>query len=691
MSPEPAPAPVAVPSGRPVAHVLPLIGVPHLDRGFDYAVPPEMDGDARPGVRVRIRFAGRLVDGIVLDRRRTTSHAGELAPLRRVLSPAVVVPERLRDLVDTLAERYAGVRSDIIRAAVPPRHAAAEKAGLYGGGAAWEDLYGSLVPVDELTDTAVSAAREGWGRYVHGGAFVDAALAGRAARAAWLPTPREDWALRVAELTAAVAWSGGGVLVVVPTVRDVTRVRDALRTFVSAAQITTMTAGEGPAARYRSHLAVLAGQGRVVVGTRSAALAPVVDLRLIVLTGEAEDALVDPRAPYIHAREVLRLRSAQEGTALVVGDLTRSAEVQRLVEDGELATLRAPRETVTAELPWTQGVEDSATARERDPHAAHSRVPSVAFTALRAALDAGRPGLVSVPRRGYAPSVACATCRTPARCRRCNGPLELPATRPDEPVTPRCRWCGRAEPRFTCTTCGGHGLRMTVVGQDRTVEELGRAFPGVEILASSGARPRERVGDGGRLVVATPGVEPLCPGYGAAVILDPWLTTGRADLRARETALRQWSRVASLVVPRADGGRVVVAGDATDPTVQQLIRWDPEGAAARELRLREEAAFPPAVVMAAVDGTAETLAQLEEYWQPPDGTEVLGPVPLPPGVRPPAGLAPGEEDLARRMIVRTPTAGAAELGARLRTAQAQRSTHRRTGPLRVVIDPVRIG
>ena len=44
-----------------------------------------------------------------------------------------------------------------------------------------------------------------------------------------------------------------------------------------------------------------------------------------------------------------------------------------------------------------------------------------------------------------------------------------------------------------------------------------------------------------------------------------------------------------------------------------------------------------------------------------------------------------------RMIVRTPTAGAAELGARLRTAQAQRSTHRRTGPLRVVIDPVRIG
>ncbi len=44
----------------PVARVLVDKGVLHLDRYFDYAVPEELDADAQPGVRVRVRFgAGR--------------------------------------------------------------------------------------------------------------------------------------------------------------------------------------------------------------------------------------------------------------------------------------------------------------------------------------------------------------------------------------------------------------------------------------------------------------------------------------------------------------------------------------------------------------------------------------------------------------------------------------------------------
>lgn len=31
-------------------------GVLHLDQYFDYAVPEELDAEAQPGVRVRVRF-----------------------------------------------------------------------------------------------------------------------------------------------------------------------------------------------------------------------------------------------------------------------------------------------------------------------------------------------------------------------------------------------------------------------------------------------------------------------------------------------------------------------------------------------------------------------------------------------------------------------------------------------------------
>mgnify|MGYP000609008798 CR=1 FL=1 len=53
---------------EPIARVLPMLSVPHLDREFDYLVSAEHSDDAQPGVRVRVRFHGRLVDAFVLER-----------------------------------------------------------------------------------------------------------------------------------------------------------------------------------------------------------------------------------------------------------------------------------------------------------------------------------------------------------------------------------------------------------------------------------------------------------------------------------------------------------------------------------------------------------------------------------------------------------------------------------------------
>ncbi len=52
----------------PIAQVRIDASVPHLDRVFDYAVPASMDEQARVGVRVRVRFSGRLVNGFIVGR-----------------------------------------------------------------------------------------------------------------------------------------------------------------------------------------------------------------------------------------------------------------------------------------------------------------------------------------------------------------------------------------------------------------------------------------------------------------------------------------------------------------------------------------------------------------------------------------------------------------------------------------------
>ena len=117
----------AVSERLPVARVAVDISLAHLDRPFDYLVPAALDEAAVPGCRVRVRFAGQLVDGYLLSRVQTSEHQGRLARLERVISPEPVLTPEIFDLARAVADRYAGTLADVLRLAIPPRHATAER------------------------------------------------------------------------------------------------------------------------------------------------------------------------------------------------------------------------------------------------------------------------------------------------------------------------------------------------------------------------------------------------------------------------------------------------------------------------------------------------------------------------------------------------------------------------------------
>src|SRR5438270_5102318 len=608
-----------------------MLSVPHLDREFDYLVSAEQSDDAQPGVRVRVRFHGRLVDGFVLERRNDTDHAGKLGWLDRVVSPEPVLTTEIRRLVDAVAARYAGTRPDVLRLAVPARHARVEKE------AAASFSPPAVAPVDP----------SGWEAYGRGGQFLAALAESRAARAVWQALPGEPWADRFAEAAAQTIRTGRAVLAIVPDQRDLDTLWRAATARVDEVCVVALSAGLGPAARYRRWLAALRGNARMVIGTRSAVFAPLSDLGLVMVWADADDSLAEPRAPYPHAREVAMLRAHQARCAALIGGLARTAEAHALVRSGWAHDVVAARPVVRARTPRVLALDDSGYAEERDPAARTARIPSVALRAARTSLEAGAPVLVQVPRRGYVPSLACARCRTIARCRHCTGPLALQ----EGGAGAVCRWCGRAEPALRCARCGSDGIRAVVVGARRTAEELGRAFAGTPVITSAGDAIVAEVAARPALVVATPGAEPSAPGrYGAALLLDTWALLGRQDLRAAEDALWRWMTAAALVRPRGEGGAVIVVADSTIPTVQALIRWDPVGHAEAELAARAEVGLPPSVHMAAIDGAAHAVSALLDEARLPDGADLLRPVGLPPGVRRPAGTPAGVT--VTRMLVR---------------------------------------
>jgi primosomal protein N' (replication factor Y) len=681
----PKPKPVA--EGLPVARVVVDKALSHLDQYFDYAVPARLDEAAQPGVRVRVRFGGRvvkgqgrreggkLVDGYIVERLAASDFAGPLAPLAQVLSPERVLSPELLRLCRAVADRYAGTLADVLQLAVPPKHNKPE----------------SEPPPAVVAGPVTAPEPGGWSRYGGGPSFLRALAEGEAPRAVWFALPGsaapasalagsgpagQGWPDELARAVVATLASGRGAVVLLPDGRAVARVDAALTALLGPGRHVALTAELGAEERYRRWLAVSRGAMKAVVGTRAAMFAPVAELGLVAIWDDGDSSHSEQHAPQPHARDVLLLRAADARAAVLVGGFAVTVEAAQLLRTGWARPLAAGRDEVRRAAPLVRTVGDHDQAG--DAAALAARLPTLAWRTARDALAHG-PVLVQVPRRGYVPRLACARCRERARCAHCAGPLEAP----DASGPLRCTWCGRPEADWHCRECGGFKLRARVFGARRTADELGRAFPSVPVRTSGRDAVLATVPETPALVVATPGAEPVAEGgYAAALLLDAWVLLGRPDLRAGEEALRRWLGASALVRGAAEGGTVVIVAEPSLRPVQALVRWDPAGYAATELAERAELGFPPVSRMAQVSGSPSAVQDLLDLARLPEGTDLLGPVAVP--------VRPGEDRIDRVLLRVAPGRGAA-LATALKAAQAARLARGKAEPVRVRIDPPDIG
>jgi primosomal protein N' (replication factor Y) len=652
--------PAEITTTLPVARIAVDVSLPHLDRPFDYLVPDDLAAAAQPGARVKVRFAGKDLDGFVLERLDASDHDGKLVRLRKVVSPEQVLTPEIADLCRAVADRYAGVLADVTRLAVPPRHAKVE---------------GEALRCDQPPRPPLSTSRSEWAPYPPG--FLDAVARGDAPRAVWTAVPGADWPLAFAQAAAVCAASGRGALLLAPDARDLERLAAACAEVLGESGFVTLSADLGPTARYRAFLSALHGRARVVIGTRAAAFAPVADLGLVAMWDDGDESYAEPRAPYPNAREVLLLRAYRHKCAALLGGYARSAEAAALVESGFAQELIADRKVTRVAAPSVHIAGESDIDLARDPSARAARLPSRAFEIAREGLRTG-PVLVQVPRAGYLPSLVCQTCRATSRCATCGGTLRR--TGGSGPAS--CSVCGRPATDHRCPECGDTRMRAAIIGARRTAEELGRAFPGVVVRTSGGDNMLDVVPDAPALVVSTPGAEPVAEGgYSAALLLDTWLMLARPDLRAAEEAVRRWFNAAALVRPASSGGMVILVGDPSALPLQAIVRWSPEGYAAREIEDRRTARLAPAAKLAELTGPAESVndlvTRLRDLMPPSAGLEVLGPVDL------------DEETV--RAVVRTPRAHGTTLVKALKESQSARTTKKNPGTVRIQVDPPSFG
>jgi primosomal protein N' (replication factor Y) len=431
--------------------------------------------------------------------------------------------------------------------------------------------------------------------------------------------------------------AGGTAILLVPEVSLVPQLADRVRAAAGDA-LAVLHSGLSAGERHDEWWRILRGEAQVVVGTRTAAFAPVSDLALIVVD-EAHDAgYKSDRTPRYDARWVARRRAALTGARLVLGTATPDV-VSVAGARGGMVERAVLRERRVGQAPSIELVD------MRDELAGNNR--SIFSRPLQDALGELERGqqqaILLMNRRGAASFVLCRDCGESLRCPDC----DLPFVYHSAGERLRCHHCGRtADPPERCPQCGSRRIRYFGAGTQRVEAELRTSFPALRVArldsdALAARRGFESVYDDfreGRVDVlvgtqlAAKGLD--LPSVTLAAVIAADVTLNLPDYLAAERTFQLLAQVAGRAGRGPMPGRVLIQTYAADHyAVRAAARLDVDGFADEELVRRRLLGYPPATVLARLlvadpDRTrAEARGrQAAEAVEGP-GIEVHGPLP----------------------------------------------------------------
>jgi len=394
--------------------------------------------------------------------------------------------------------------------------------------------------------------------------------------------------------------------------------------------------------RRRAWRAIASGEGKVVVGARSALFLPYANLGLIIVDEAHETSFKQEEGVHYHARDVAVMRGHFEGCPVVLASATPAIETRQQVEIGRYTELKLPGRWGAAELPAIEAIDLIADPPERGRWIAPRLVQSIEEVLAR-----GEQSLLFLNRRGFAPLTLCRTCGHRFKCPNCT------AWMVEHRLVRRlaCHHCGHIEPPpRACPECGEEdSLVACGPGVERIADEVTALFPEARtaIVTSdtiwSPAKAAEFVArmEAGAIDIVI-GTQLVTKGYHfpnltLVGVIDADLGLDGGDLRAAERTFQQIMQVAGRAGRGEKPGHVYIQTHSPDaPVMRALVTGDTDSFVAAETEARRDAGAPPfgryaAIVVSSEDqAAAQEIATLIGRTAPEvEGMHVYGPAPAP--------------------------------------------------------------
>ncbi len=342
------------------------------------------------------------------------------------------------------------------------------------------------------------------------------------------------------------------------------------------------------------------GEIDIVIGTRSAVLAPLHRLGLIIIDEEHDGSYkqTDP-APRYHARDLALFRGKQSGCPVVLGSATPSVETYHGAITGKYTLLSLEERATAVALPQIEIVD------MKEQYALRGSQPiSIPLRdAVQSALDHGEQAILLLNRRGYSPRQACQSCGETRMCPACA--VALVFHRENRKLL--CHYCGFSSPQnMACSHCGCKDFLEMGLGIEKVEENLRKIFPQVSIArldrdstARQGETEKILARFQAREIRILLGTQMVAkghdfPGVNVVGVLDADAGLEMADFRAEERAFQLITQVAGRAGRHIKSGRVFLQTlRPTSVLLDCALNHDYKRFFAKEIERRHTLGYPP--------------------------------------------------------------------------------------------------
>lgn len=412
---------------------------------------------------------------------------------------------------------------------------------------------------------------------------------------------------------------GKGAMMLVPEIALTPIFSRRLRRVFGAA-VAILHSNLSPGERFDEWRRIRSGVARIVIGTRSAVFAPVVDLALIIIDEEHDTSYRQHESPFYNARDLAVMHANRNGGVVVLGSATPSLESFHNAKSGKYGYLRLENRIGGRPMAKAELID------MREVFKRAGKEVTVSPELLRAIDEThakGEQSIILLNRRGFSSFVMCRSCGESLRCINCD--ITLTYHKRDGKIV--CHYCNYAVPvPRECPFCESEFLYFIGQGTEQLEDILAKTFPGLRIaridrdtMKRKGEIDRKLLSfDRGEIDMLV-GTQMLAKGHDfhnvtLVGVISVDIGLGIPDFRAAERTFQLLTQVAGRAGRGELPGRVLIQTYHPEHyALRYAIEQDFERFYRHEIGFREKMGYPPFVALALILIRHPDLEKAERY------------------------------------------------------------------------------